>query len=195
MTLRRAFEVVVASIGLCLMLPILAVTGALVWFNLGRPILFSQLRSGLGGRPFVLVKFRSMAGATDVRRELLTDAQRLTRFGRWLRRSRLDEVPQLINVLRGEMSIVGPRPLLPATIAAAGAAGWIRGQVRPGLTGWAQVNGNALLSDREKLSLDLWYVAHAGLLLDIAIVLRTLGVVVLGERRDEMALRRSSCEL
>ena len=195
MTVRRVFDVAVAILGLCATLPLCVIAGALVALKLSRPIFFRQVRCGRGGVPFVILKFRTMGTANDALGRPLPDEQRLTQFGRWLRRLRLDELPQLLNVLRGEMSIVGPRPLLPATIEAAGSAGRIRGQVRPGLTGWAQVNGNALLSDREKLSLDIWYVGHASLKLDMVIIYRTLRVLAFGERRDEMALRRALCEL
>lgn len=194
MIARRACDVVVAATALCVTAPLAAVAVALVWANLGRPALFRQTRSGIGGRPFTLYKFRSMPDARDDQGAPLPDAARLTRFGRLFRRSRLDELPQLVNVLAGDMSIIGPRPLLPATIAAAGRAGVERSRARPGLTGWAQVSGNTLLSEDEKIALDLWYLDHRTLALDVVVVLRTLAIPFIGERRDARALRRVSCE-
>lgn len=194
MTARRLCDIVAAAIALCVAAPLAAIVAALVWCKLGRPILFHQTRSGLGGRPFTLCKFRSMADAVDAHGVPLPDAERATRFGRLLRRSRFDEIPQLLNVLAGDMSIVGPRPLLPATVAAAGRAGVERGRAKPGLTGWSQVNGNTLLSEREKFALDLWYLEHRTLATDLAVVARTLAIPFVGERRDARALRSASCE-
>lgn len=142
-------------------------------------MLFRQRRAGQGGHAFDLVKFRSMAAAGA---HPLPDAARLSSFGRLLRRTRLDELPELWNIVRGEMSFVGPRPLLPETVAAMGKAGARRGQVRPGLTGWAQVNGNALLSDSDKLALDLWYIDNRSLTRDGKIILRTFTMLARGER-------------
>lgn len=194
MTARRVCDIVLAMAALCITAPLAAVAMALVLTNLGRPLFFRQTRSGLGGRPFTLYKFRSMADARGDQGTLRSDAQRLTRFGRAFRRSRLDELPQLFNVLAGDMSIVGPRPLLPATIAAAGRAGIERGRAAPGLTGWAQVTGNTLLSDEEKVALDLWYLDRRTLALDLIVVVRTLTIPFTGERRDAAALQRVSCE-
>jgi lipopolysaccharide/colanic/teichoic acid biosynthesis glycosyltransferase len=132
-----------------------------------------------------------MNGARDGDGRLLPDSQRITPVGRALRATRLDELPQLWNVLIGDMSLIGPRPLLPETIADAGADGWSRGRIRPGLTGWAQVNGNTLLSDADKIALDNWYISHRSLGLDLRIVARTLLVSLRGERRDAAAIGRA----
>jgi lipopolysaccharide/colanic/teichoic acid biosynthesis glycosyltransferase len=123
-----------------------------------------------------------MTESRDAAGRLLPDEARLTALGRLIRRTRLDELPELWNILKGEMALIGPRPLLPATVASFGEAGRRRGMVRPGLTGWAQVNGNTLLSDADKLALDLWYVDHRSWRLDARIVVKTLGVVLFGER-------------
>ncbi|HVF93158.1 MAG TPA: sugar transferase [Sphingomonas sp.] len=193
MTIRRACEIAIAMAALCVAAPLAVVTMLLVWLNFGRPIFFRQVRSGLAGRPFTVWKFRSMPDRRDADGVSLPDAARLTRFGRMLRRSRMDELPQLLSVLAGDMAIVGPRPLLPETIAAAGRTGVERGKVRPGLTGWAQVSGNTLLTEHEKIMLDLWYIDHRSAASDLVVVLRTLAIPFLGERRDVVALRRASC--
>lgn len=162
--------------------PVMLLLAALIRVALGSPVLFVQPRAGIGGRPFRLVKFRTMTDARDRHGALLPDERRLTPLGRLLRRTRLDELPELWNILKGEMALVGPRPLLPATVAGFGEAGQRRGAVRPGLTGWAQVNGNTLLSDEDKLALDLWYVDHRSPWLDARILAKTVVVVLLGER-------------
>ncbi|MFC3215839.1 sugar transferase [Novosphingobium panipatense] len=151
--------------------------------SLGRPVLFRQQRAGRGGVPFTLLKLRSMRNTCDASGRPLPDEARVTPFGRFLRRSRLDELPGLWNVVAGDMAFVGPRPLLPETIAALAMHGVQRGAVRPGLTGWSQVNGNTLLALEEKIALDLWYVAHSSPLLDLRILLLTVWVMVGGERR------------
>lgn len=154
----------------------------------GRPVLFRQQRTGLGRAPFEMIKFRTMTMACDPAGNLLPDAQRVGRLGRILRRSRLDELPELLNIVRGEMTFVGPRPLLPETVAALGEPGQVRSSVLPGLTGWAQVSGNTLLSNREKVALDLWYVAHRSLALDLKILVRTPAVLLFGEKRHSRRL-------
>lgn len=189
--MRRSLDIGVALFGGLVALPVAALVALAVALTIGRPVLFRQQRAGRGGTPFTLVKFRTMTEARDAQGRLLDDAARTPPFGRWLRRSRLDELPELLNIARGDMSLVGPRPLLPATVAAMGSRGARRGAMRPGLTGWAQVNGNTLLADDDKLALDLWYIDHASLRLDLAIVLRTIGVVLLGERIDQTALGRA----
>ncbi len=188
---RRLIDILVAGAGLSMMaLPMTAIAVLILSVD-GRPILFRQVRSGWRARRFVVVKFRTMNGACDGDGRLLPDGQRMTLVGRALRATRLDELPQLWNVLVGDMSLIGPRPLLPETIADAGAAGWSRGRIRPGLTGWAQVNGNTLLSDGDKIALDNWYITHRSLGLDLQIVARTLLVSLLGERRDAAAIGRA----
>jgi lipopolysaccharide/colanic/teichoic acid biosynthesis glycosyltransferase len=181
---RRVLDLLVALAGGLVALPVLILLALAVRGALGRPTLFVQQRAGRHGRPFRLLKFRSMTDARDAAGRLLPDEARIVPFGRLLRRSRLDELPELWNVLWGEMSLVGPRPLLPETVAGFGEAGQRRGAVRPGLTGWAQVNGNTALTDEDKLALDLWYIDHRSLALDVAILARTLAVLVGGEKVD-----------
>ena len=182
---------ILAVIAFILACPAMLVIAALVRLHLGRPVLFRQMRGGLGGGTFELVKFRTMRAAHDAHGVLLPDAERVSRLGRLLRRSRLDELPELVNIMRGDMALVGPRPLPPETIAAFGARGARRSQARPGLTGWAQVNGNTLLSADEKLSLDLWYIDRRSSRLDLLILLRTLAVIVGGERRNSQNLEKA----
>lgn len=170
---------------LFLLSPLLLVIALLVLASMGRPVLFRQVRSGLGGREFEMLKFRSMRDLWDERGAPLPDAQRVTAVGRFLRRSRLDELPELINIARGDMDFVGPRPLLPHTISALRDSGVTRGMVRPGLTGLAQVSGNTLLTVEEKLQFDLWYVRNRTFALDFRIMARTVGVVIGGERRSD----------
>lgn len=148
----------------------------------GRPVLFLQYRSGKGAVPFRLIKFRTMSDARDETGALLADQQRVTPIGAFLRRSRLDEILGLINVMQGDMALVGPRPLLPATIEQLGSRGRKRCAVKPGLTGWAQVNGNTLLTLNQKVTLDLWYIENRSTLLDLKILALTLLVVVGGEK-------------
>jgi len=187
MTGSRLRDLAVSAAALPFVLPLVAISALAVLLIDGRPVFFIQQRSGLGGRSFRLMKLRSMTTGN----EALPDRQRITPLGWLLRASRLDELPQLWHVLTGAMSLVGPRPLLPSTIAAAGKHGLRRGLVRPGLTGWAQVNGNALLSDEDKIALDLWYVENRSFRLDCAIILRTLLVIFRGERIDMNAIGRA----
>ncbi|WP_205479977.1 sugar transferase [Sphingomonas arenae] len=179
---------VVGALLLLLSTPLLVMIAGLLMLVLGRPILFRQDRAGLHARPFEMIKFRTMSLERDRSGKLLPDDQRLSALGRVLRRSRLDELPELINIARGDMAFVGPRPLLLDTISAMGEGGTLRCTVRPGLTGWAQVSGNTLLSNREKLALDLWYVSHRSLMLDLEILIRTPAVLLLGERRHSKRL-------
>lgn len=146
----------------------------LVRFKLGTPIFFTQTRPGLGGKPFTLLKFRTMTDACHANGTLLPDAERLTDFGRFLRSTSLDEVPELINVLRGEMSLVGPRPLLMQYLNRYTLEQARRHEVKPGITGWAQVNGRNAITWEEKFALDVWYVEHESLALDVRIFCRTL---------------------
>ncbi len=176
--LKRAFDLVAVIFTAPLWLPLLALLAVLVRVKLGSPVLFRQKRPGQGGRIFNLVKFRSMTDERDNAGELLPDATRLTPFGRWLRASSLDELPELVNVLRGEMSLVGPRPLLVQYLPRYSAEQRRRHAVPPGLTGWAQINGRNALSWEEKFTLDVWYVDHRGLWLDLRILFRTVWQVV-----------------
>lgn len=160
----------------------MVLVAVIVWWQVGRPLLFSQTRSGLNADPFTINKFRTMSNARDAAGALLPDRLRETSVTRVLRRSRLDELPQLFAIWRGEMGFVGPRPLLPATVRQMGDLGAARCLVRPGLTGWAQVNGNTLLNDDQKLALDIWYVDHRSLGVDVMILLRTATTIARGER-------------
>ncbi len=178
----RAVDLLVALLALVLLAPVCLLAALLVRVFLGSPVLFRQRRSGKDGRVFEMLKLRSMTDGRDASGALLPDADRLTAFGRFLRRSRVDELPGLLSIVRGDMALVGPRPLLPETIAGLGEVGQRRGAVRPGLTGWAQVNGNALLATEDKVALDLWYIANRSVLLDLQIIVRTLFVILSGER-------------
>ena len=167
---------------LVLLLPVLLVLGLLCAISQGTPVMFRQFRAGKGTKPFRLLKFRSMRDDRDENGQLLADEQRVTAIGTFLRRSRLDELPGLVNVVRGDMAFVGPRPLLPVTIEELGERGRARCAVKPGLTGWSQVNGNTLLTLDQKIALDLWYIEHRSWLLDAKILLLTFLVVVAGEK-------------
>lgn len=158
--------------------PVGLVVGALVRRRLGRPVLFRQQRAGRDARPFTLVKFRTMSDALDAQGRLLPDEQRLDSFGSWLRSTSLDELPELWNVLRGDMSLVGPRPLPVHYLPRYTEEERRRHEVRPGITGWAQVNGRNTTTWEERLALDLWYVAHRSLWLDLRILARTAKLVL-----------------
>ncbi|MBV9281521.1 MAG: sugar transferase [Chloroflexi bacterium] len=162
-------------IALC---PLLAVVGLLVRVRLGSPVLFRQARAGLHGKPFQLIKFRTMADTRDASGRLLPDAERLSQFGRWLRSTSIDELPSLLNVLRGDMSLVGPRPLFVEYLPRYTAAQGRRHDVRPGVTGLAQVSGRNALSWEQKFELDVQYVERVGFLLDVRIIARTLLAIV-----------------
>lgn len=174
-----------ALVALIMVAPLLLVIAVGVRVSMGAPVTFRQLRSGRGGAPFKMVKFRSMTDLRDDQAKPLPDDERVTRLGRLLRRTRLDELPELVNIARGEMAFIGPRPLLPHTIGQMAVGGVERGAVRPGLTGLAQVSGNTLLSAEEKLQVDLWYVRNRSVALDAQILLRTIPVIVAGERRTK----------
>jgi sugar transferase EpsL len=175
---KRAFDAVASAAALLLLSPLLAAVALAVRVKLGRPILFSQVRPGLGGRPFRLVKFRTMV-AHPGSAPLSEDARRLTPFGKWLRSTSLDELPELWNVLKGEMSLVGPRPLLLHYIDHYSPFQMRRHEVRPGLTGWAQINGRNAIGWEQKFALDVWYVDHWSLWLDLKILLVTVWRVLL----------------
>jgi lipopolysaccharide/colanic/teichoic acid biosynthesis glycosyltransferase len=161
--------------------PLIGFTAIIVRLKLGSPVLFRQVRPGLGGAPFVMLKFRTMTDARDGERKLLQDADRVTPFGKLLRASSLDELPELVNVLRGEMSLVGPRPLLMQYLPLYDDFQARRHEVRPGITGWAQVSGRNALSWEEKFALDVWYVENQSLWLDLKILWLTVLTVL---RRD-----------
>jgi lipopolysaccharide/colanic/teichoic acid biosynthesis glycosyltransferase len=175
---KRAIDVAGAAAGLLLLSPLLGATALMVWATLGRPVLFRQTRPGLGGKPFTILKFRTMRPPHPGEVWYRTDEQRLTPLGRLLRTTSLDELPELWNVLRGDMSLVGPRPLLMEYLDSYTPEERRRHDLRPGITGWAAVNGRNVLPFRERLRLDCWYVAHWSLGLDLRILLRTLRQVV-----------------
>jgi len=176
-SVKRLIDIAVSATGLVLLSPVLAGIALVSLILLGRPVLFRQERPGLRGRPFRLVKFRTMRADRSGEVERTPDAERLTRWGRFLRRQSLDELPELWNVLRGEMSLLGPRPLLVEYLPLYSARQARRHEVLPGMTGWAQVNGRNALSWEEKFELDVWYVDHRTLGLDLAILLATLTTV------------------
>jgi lipopolysaccharide/colanic/teichoic acid biosynthesis glycosyltransferase/glycosyltransferase involved in cell wall biosynthesis len=192
---RRLLDIAGAGAGLILTAPLMLLLALGVLADSGSPVLFRQRRAGLGGLSFQLVKFRSMREALDGAGRLLPDAERITAFGRFLRRSRLDELPELWNVLRGDMSFFGPRPLLPETIDAWGRRGAERCSVRPGLTGWAQIHGGPLLDPEEKLALDLWYVRNRTFALDFSVLARTFAVLLRDDRVDGREIRRVNASL
>jgi lipopolysaccharide/colanic/teichoic acid biosynthesis glycosyltransferase len=172
--MKRLLDLFAAVIAGVLLAPVLIFVAALVRIKLGSPILFRQQRPGQGGKPFLLLKFRTMLDAIDSDGRPLPDHERLTPFGALLRRSSLDELPELWNILKGEMSLVGPRPLLMQYLPLYTARQMKRHDVKPGLTGWAQVNGRNALSWEEKFELDLWYVENRTLWLDLRILALTL---------------------
>lgn len=172
--MKRLFDCVVAGSGLVILWPILLVVAFLVRSKLGSPVVFRQQRPGLGGKPFMMMKFRTMIDAFDREGHPLPDAQRLTKFGCWLRASSLDELPELINILLGDMSLVGPRPLLMRYLPLYSLEQARRHDVRPGLTGWAQINGRNAVTWDEKFVLDVWYVEHRSFLLDLRILWQTV---------------------
>jgi lipopolysaccharide/colanic/teichoic acid biosynthesis glycosyltransferase len=205
---KRLTDIVLSAAGLVALAPVLAIVAAAVAVALGRPVFFRQVRPGLHGRPFRLIKFRTMVDAVGRDGKPLDDAERLTRFGRFLRATSLDELPELWNVLRGDMSLVGPRPLLMQYLALYTPEQARRHEVRPGLTGWAAVNGRNALDWDQKFALDVWYVDHRSFRLDLKIMLMTIAKVFAragiaaegsatmpefrggGERRDEAELKR-----
>jgi sugar transferase EpsL len=178
---KRILDLALVLPAVVLLSPVLVVVAILVRLKLGLPVLFRQVRPGLGGRPFTMLKFRTMTDARDGSGELLPDAERLTPFGRFLRSTSIDELPELLNVLKGEMSLVGPRPLLVRYLPRYTPEQARRHEVKPGLTGWAQVNGRNALSWEDKLALDVWYVDHQSFWLDVHIIVRTVVHIL---RRD-----------
>ncbi|MCB9373366.1 MAG: sugar transferase [Microthrixaceae bacterium] len=180
MTLKRALDVVVSALVLLVVALPMAAIAVAIRLTMGRPVLFRQTRPGRDEALFTLCKFRTMRAPRPGEEALATDAERLTRLGRWLRRTSLDELPTLWNVLRGDMSLVGPRPLLEAYLPRYSAEQRRRHEVRPGVTGLAQVQGRNDLSWEEQLALDVWYVDHRSFTLDLAVLGRTLFAVVSG---------------
>ncbi len=174
---KRAFDLAVTIPAVLLLLPLLAIVAVLVRYKLGTPVLFRQQRPGLHGKPFTIYKFRTMTDARDTQGMLLPDSERLTPFGRFLRCTSLDELPELFNVLKGDMSVVGPRPLLMHYLGRYTPEQMRRHDVKPGITGWAQINGRNALTWEEKFSLDVWYVNNATLWLDLKILGFTIGTI------------------
>lgn len=176
--LKRAIDIMGALVGLICLAPIIAMAALAVRISMGRPIFFRQVRPGLSEQPFTMIKFRTMANTHDASGKLLSDGERLTRTGRFLRSTSLDELPELWNVLVGNMSLVGPRPLLTAYLGRYSTEQARRHHVKPGVTGWAQINGRNAISWDEKFRLDIWYVDHQSTWLDIRILFKTAFQVI-----------------
>jgi len=176
--LKRVVDIFGAGLGLLILSPLILCLAWMIRRRLGSPVLFRQVRPGLQGRPFEMIKFRTMRDAADSNGQPLPDADRLTPFGRWLRSTSLDELPELWNVLKGDMSLVGPRPLLMEYLPLYSPEQARRHELRPGITGWAQVNGRNAISWEEKFALDVWYVDHHNLWLDMKILYMTLRKVL-----------------
>jgi sugar transferase EpsL len=178
---KRTFDLVLVLPMLALMAPVLATIALLVRVKHGKPVLFGQLRPGFNGKPFTIYKFRTMLDNYDVKGNPLPDEKRLTGLGKFLRRTSLDELPELFNVLKGEMSIAGPRPLLMKYLNRYSSEQMRRHEVKPGITGWAQVNGRNAITWEQKFQHDVWYVDHQSFLLDLKIIGLTLWKVLKGE--------------
>jgi len=176
--LKRLFDIAASACGLLLLAPVYAVVAWLILRKLGSPVLFRQRRPGLNGKPFEMLKFRTMLDAPDASGNPLPDSERMTPFGSFLRSASLDELPGLWNVLKGDMSLVGPRPLLMEYLPLYSAEQYRRHEVRPGVTGWAQVNGRNALSWEEKFKLDVWYVDNQSFWLDLKIIFLTIKKVI-----------------
>lgn len=175
---KRAFDLTAAGVALAVLSPVILALAVAIAVRLGRPVLFRQQRTGWRRRPFMIVKFRSMLDAVDAHGHALPDDQRLTPFGRWLRASSLDELPGLLNIVRGEMSIVGPRPFVHVYDPLYSPEQLRRFEVRPGITGWAQVNGRNAIGWPQKFALDVWYVDQRSFALDLRIILATVSRVL-----------------
>ena len=176
--IKRLFDIFASFFGLLFLSPIIAIVAWKIRKNLGSPVLFKQVRPGKDGKPFQMVKFRTMRDAVDAEGKPLPDSERLTPFGNWLRSTSLDELPELWNVLKGDMSLVGPRPLLMEYLPLYNPEQYRRHEVRPGVTGWAQVNGRNAISWEEKFKLDVWYVNNHSFWLDIKILWLTVKKVL-----------------
>lgn len=179
--MKRLIDLIVSGLALALLAPVFLLLGLLIRLKLGSPVLFRQTRPGMNGQPFTMVKFRTMRNAADHHGAPLPDSERLTPFGRLLRSTSLDELPELWNVLKGDMSLVGPRPLLMEYLPLYSQEQQRRHEVRPGITGWAQVNGRNALSWEDKFKLDVWYVDNRTILLDLKILFLTVKKVFVRE--------------
>lgn len=175
---KQVIDIVFVLFGAVIVLPIILSLALFVRVFLGKPILFKQLRPGLNGKPFVMYKFRTMKDLYDTKGSLLPDEQRLTKFGSFLRKFSLDELPELFNVLKGDMSLVGPRPLLMEYLPKYSAEQMRRHEVKPGITGWGQINGRNELKWEDKFKLDVWYVGNQSFLLDLKILILTIAKVL-----------------
>jgi len=176
--LKRLFDICASAVGLVLLFPFILIVAWQIRRKLGAPVLFRQTRPGLNGKPFEMIKFRTMRDALDAAGNPLPDSERMTPFGSFLRSSSLDELPELWNVLKGDMSLVGPRPLLMEYLPLYSPEQYRRHDVRPGVTGWAQINGRNALSWDEKFKLDVWYVDNQSLWLDLKIICLTIKKVI-----------------
>ena len=183
--LKRLLDIIIASIALILLSPLYAFVAYKVKKNLGSPVLFRQVRPGLHGKPFEMIKFRTMKDAVDAQGNPLPDSERLTPFGKMLRSTSLDEMPELWNVIKGDMSVVGPRPLLAEYLPLYTAEQAKRHHVRPGMTGHAQVNGRNAIGWEEKFKLDTWYAENHSIWLDFKIMLKTIKVVFIRENVND----------
>lgn len=179
--MKRILDLSAALLGLILLAPIILILAILIRLKLGSPILFTQARPGLHGKPFRMIKFRTMTDARDADGNLLPDSVRLTAFGRFLRSTSLDELPELWNVFKGDMSLVGPRPLLMEYLPRYSSEQARRHEVRPGITGWAQINGRNAISWEEKFKFDVWYVDNQSFWLDLKILMLTIKKVFVRE--------------
>ena len=172
--IKRSLDIIIAGLGLLILSPLLIVISLVILIQIGRPVLFIQMRPGLNGKPFYMYKFRTMTDETDEQGNLLPDELRLTRLGKFLRSTSLDELPELFNVLKGDMSLVGPRPLLMQYLDRYTPEQARRHEMKPGITGWAQVNGRNAITWEEKFALDVWYVDNWSLWLDLKILAMTI---------------------
>ncbi|MDA1476478.1 sugar transferase [Bacillus changyiensis] len=174
MKVKRLFDLVSALVLLVVLSPAMMLTACLIKWKIGSPVLFRQVRPGLDGNPFTLYKFRTMTDERDKAGNLLSDEKRMTRTGKLIRKTSLDELPQLLNVIKGDLSLVGPRPLLMEYVPLYTKKQWRRHEVRPGITGWAQINGRNKVTWEEKFELDVWYVDHRSFFLDLKILFLTV---------------------
>jgi sugar transferase EpsL len=175
---KQTFDLVITVLASIVLSPFLALTALLVRIQLGSPVLFKQIRPGLHGKPFYIFKFRTMTSERNIDGDLLSDVQRLTKLGKFLRSASFDELPELFNILKGDMSVVGPRPLLMHYLKLYTPEQMRRHEVKPGITGWAQINGRNAITWEEKFKLDVWYVDHQSLWLDLKILYMTIWKII-----------------
>lgn len=194
-SLKIILDRAIASLALLFLSPLMFLVAIAVYFRMGSPILFTQYRAGKYGKAFNVYKFRSMTEARDENGNLLPDDKRVTHLGKFLRRAKLDETLQLWNICKGEMSFVGPRPTVPEQVKNYNEFQKLRLLVTPGLTGWAQVNGNIELTWNERIYLDVWYLKNWSLWLDFIILIKTIAVVIWGEHRNERTLKQAITEI